>query len=171
MTLLLQPDHSKPWFWQLRLLPFVWLGGLFLGLLLYCGSAPSFFSLMRSSVSVSIVGCFFSSFLPFSISAFAAIIHRPWFLLAAVFFKGLCYAYISIGLLSVLGDGSWLIRLFFMLPDICSLPLLYVFWQRCLRFGGLPPVTEFLFWLCGLILIIGMDFYVFFPFFTGLNIL
>lgn len=171
MTLLLQPDHSKSWFWQLKLLPFVWLGGLFLGLLMYYKSASIYFSLMLGSVSVSIVGCLFSSFFPFLISVFAVFIHKPSLLLATIFLKGCFFSYVSIAFLNSLGACGWLIRLFFMISDICSLPLLYIFWRRCLRCGALPSISEFLFVLCGQLLIVGLDYHVIFPFFTGLTII
>ena len=164
MTLLLQTDHSNHRFQQFRLLPFVWLGGLFLGLFLYCEPASIFFSMMRRPVSVSIVGCFFSILFPFLLSTFVVMIHRPGLLLAVVFLKGCFFSYVSIGMLLCLGSGSWLIRLVFMLSDICSLPILYYFWKRFLRCGGIPSVSEILFGLCGLTLMVSMDYHIIIPF-------
>lgn len=171
MTFLLQLDHSKLWFFCHKMLPIFWLSGLSIGLWLYCNPSPIYFSLMRGSVSVSIVGCMLSSFIPFLISAFAVIIRKPFILLATVFLKGCFFAYISIAVLNSLGQYGWIIRLFFMLSDICSLPLLYAFWNRCLRMRSLPSFSGILMGGCLQVLMICMDVHLCNPFFAGFTIL
>lgn len=115
----------------------IWLTGLLLG-----SAATIFFRffvnpllpvLMRIYCSVPIKLLFI--FLPFLLSALAVYLSRPgWvFLLCGV--KAVCFAIGSCILCLHYGQAGWLARWLLMFSDVCTLPLLFLYWMQSVTGG------------------------------------
>ena len=101
------------------------------------GHASDFlFSAMRTVVSsrVSIIGLLSALVLPFLFSAFAVYMTQPMLLFPIAFWKAFLFSYLSAGLLSAWGSAGWLVMPLVMFCSLCSMPVLYWYWQR--HIGG-----------------------------------
>ena len=148
----------------LALATFFFLGHL-LGLLT-AGSAGDFFrSAMRTVVSsrVSIIGLLSSAVLPFLFSAFAAYLGRPFLLFPTAFWKAFLFSYMGSGLFAAWGSAGWLITLLVMFGSLCSMPVLYWYWLRCLS-GRRFDVAVFCLLLGILVAVSLVHYYLMVPF-------
>ncbi len=127
------------------LLACVWMLGLVAGSAVFLSAGTVSASRMPWAFSsqVSIVGLLCVTGLPFLFSAFAVYVSHPGWMLPVVFLKAVSFASVSLGLLTGFGSAGWLMRLLLMFSDLCSLPLLMIFWirylpgERSLRFSGI----------------------------------
>ena len=173
MTFVLQPERkcfhlTCPW-----LLSSVWFTGFAAGIFICKRAVPLLTSLMRGMCfdSVSIVGLIVSAGVPFLISAFAVIYSRPALVLAVCFLKACLYMICAASLMVHYGGSGWLIQWLLMAHESLSLPVLYLFWRRCFRFGKLPPATECI-WLGSLeILVVTLAYRLAAPLYAGSEIL
>ena len=72
------------------------------------------------------------TFLVFSISALAVYFSFPKLLLFICAMKAFWFGFCGFGICFVYLQCSWLVRLLLMFNDICSLPVLYLYWIRSL---------------------------------------
>lgn len=118
-------------------LSWIWLAGLLLG------SVATFFfrifissllpALMRIYCSVPIKLLF--TLLPFLLSAFVVYSsHFGWvFLICGA--KAVCFAICSSVLCLHYGQAGWLARWLLMFSDVCTLPLLFLYWTQSVTGG------------------------------------
>ena len=118
---------------SMRFLASFWIAGLLSGIWVFAAADVSLFSLMRSSVhrSVSIVSLLLLAGLPFLFSAFAVFISCPGLIFPVVFCKGICFSFVSMGILHIFPDAGWLMWFLICFSDVIALPLLYWFWRFC----------------------------------------
>ena len=130
------------------------------------GSASEFYlSQMRTAVSgrVSIVGLLSCSLLTFLVSALTVYLGRRIFLIPIAFLKAFFFSYAGYRLYLAWGQAGWLVTGLTMFSSLCSLPVLYWYWRRCLEAGRFEwPVFRR---VLALLLVIGLvDFYGIMPF-------
>ena len=130
------------------------------------GSASDFYlSQMRAAVSgrVSIVGLLSCSLLTFLVSALTVYLGRRIFLIPIAFLKAFFFSYAGYRLYLAWGQAGWLVTGLTMFSSLCSLPVLYWYWRRCLEAGRFEwPVFRR---VLALLLVIGLvDFYGIMPF-------
>ena len=141
--------------------------GLLSGVFLFLRADNSFLFLMYRAAScrVSIIGLAATLYLPFLFSAFAVSFRRPSLLRVFAFLKALCFSYIGMGILTAYGSSGWLALPLLMFSDICSLPILWVYWLRQLGPGRAREEFHFLIWLS----VIGsLDYFIISPFMASL---
>jgi hypothetical protein len=121
------------------LLAIVFSFGVLLGAFSFCYTGLSFLPLMRSCqiAAVSIVCSILLDCLPFLLSAFAISVSAS-VLFPIVFVRGFIYSFVAAGISTGFGSAGCIIRLFFLFSDTVSMPLLYFFWQRHIRFRDCP---------------------------------
>ncbi len=112
-----------------------WVSGILFGILAAFSAGESLLSLMRTvpTAGVSIVSVLCAHLLPFLLSAAAVSFSGHLFLFPIAFFKGLCFAFVSMGITMTFGCAGWLYRLFLCFTDLMCMPLLYSFWLCCLE--------------------------------------
>ena len=130
------------------------------------GSASDFYlSQMRAAVSgrVSIVGLLSCSLLTFLVSALAVYLGRRILLIPIAFTKAFLFSYTGYRLYLAWGQAGWLVTGLTMFSSLCSLPVLYWYWQRCLTVHSFEwPVFRL---VLALLTAIGfVDFYWIVPF-------
>lgn len=99
------------------------------------GSANDFYlSAMRAAVSsrVSIIGLLSCSLLTFLASALAVYLGRRILLIPIAFIKAFFFSYAGYRLFLAWGQAGWLVTGLTMFSSLCSLPVLYWYWRRCL---------------------------------------
>ena len=113
-----------------HLLCVTWLIGLSAGIFVSSLASSSFYLLMRSAVfcKVSIVSLLLSTFLPFFFSAYALSANQQWLIVPVCFIKAFLFSAIACGLLFSYGTAGWLLVVFLLFCDICTIPLLWLFW-------------------------------------------
>lgn len=114
------------------ILAICWLFGLLCGVFCYSVAGPDTVSLMRGVAqhSVSIVGFFHASLIPFLLSALVVALSAPGILLAICFVKAFSFSFVSLGILLNAGHCGWLLRFFLQFSDCATMPLLYWCWSR-----------------------------------------
>ena len=135
MARFLHHDFSSPHRRSyMHVLAVLWTAGLLSGIWAWAITGPSVLSLMRSTLlgPVSIVSLLFSTGLPFLFSAFAVFFSCQWLVFPIAFCKGICYSYVSMGILSSFSNAGWGLWILIQTSDAVTLPLLYRFWQTCL---------------------------------------
>ena len=140
-------------------LAFVWTLGLCSGQVVCLMSEPTCTSLMHSAAcsTVSIV-CLLHTFFPFFLSAVAYFMHTPRMLLPLSFGKAFLSSYASFAIRKLFGTAGWLARCFFMFSDLCTLPMLYFFWYRCLSDDREVSVSEVILLMALALLIASIDY-------------
>ena len=104
------------------------------------------------------------AFLPFLISALAVYFSAPGLLFAICATQAFLFGFYGFAVCFIFGQCSWLLRLLFMFTDICSAPILYLYWLRYLYAKSpLSWGTHICFSFC-LLVICGIDLYVISPF-------
>lgn len=115
-------------------LALVWTLGLLCGV--YCGFQwdVSLVPLMRGCLydSVSIVCVFSLLCLPFMISFLASFWNARRLIYLTAFGKAFLFSFVSLGVFFSFGSAGWLVQAFLMFSEVCSMPLLYWLWMRCL---------------------------------------
>ena len=135
MARFLHHDFSSPHRRSyMHVLAVLWTAGLLSGIWAWAITGPSVLPLMRSTLlgPVSIVSLLFSTGLPFLFSAFAVFFSCQWLVFPIAFCKGICYSYVSMGILSSFSNAGWGLWILIQISDAVTLPLLYRFWQTCL---------------------------------------
>lgn len=135
MARFLHHDFSSPHRRSyMHVLTVLWTAGLLSGIWAWAITGPSVLPLMRSTLlgPVSIVSLLFAAGLPFLFSAFAVFFSCQWLVFPIAFCKGICYSYVSMGILSSFSDAGWGLWFLIQISDTVTLPLLYRFWQTCL---------------------------------------
>lgn len=109
-----------------------WISGLGFGALVFRYAGSDFASQMplAATSQPSIFGLLTSSVLPFLFSAFAVYICAPRLLFGICFVKAFILAYVSCGVFSAFGSGSWLVFRMLLFTDLCCTVLLYLYWLR-----------------------------------------
>ena len=135
MARFLHHDFSSPHRRSyMHVLAVLWTAGLLSGIWAWAITGPSVLPLMRSTLlgPVSIVSLLFSTGLPFLFSALAVFVSCQWLVFPIAFCKGICYSYVSMGILSSFSNAGWGLWILIQISDAVTLPLLYRFWQTCL---------------------------------------
>lgn len=140
------------------LLGLVWTLGLCSGQAVYWMSETNYTSLMRSpSYSAVSIVCLLHAFFPFFLSAVAYFLHTPRMLLPLSFGKAFLSSYASAVVCMLYGTAGWLARWFLMFSDLCTMPILYFFWRRCLSDDRTVSVPEAFFLVALALLIASID--------------
>lgn len=162
-----------PGFWRkgaaLILASFFFLGHL-LGVWFSGSASDTLCVTMRAAVGsrMSILGLMSAMILPFLFSAFAVYLKQPMLVIPVAFLKAFFFSYVGYGIFTACGSAGWLVTWLAMFGSLCSLPVLYCYWQ--LHLNGKPFDLRLFFLGLGCLLIIGcIDYFVISPFL--LNIL
>lgn len=147
------------------ILALFWILGLFSGCVYHLNSGSATASLMCGALNgtVSIVSLLSVILLPFLLSALAVYFFKPAFLPVIAFFKACTMAFVATGLMSAYGSAGWLAQLMLMFSDLCTVPLLWLFWLRHLGNPGRCSVTESCLFLASVCLVCFLDFYLISP--------
>lgn len=148
-------------------LAFFFVLGLFSGGYLFLRADDSFAFLMCRALSgrVSIVGLASVSVLPFLFSAFAVSLYLPRLFRVVAYCKALTFSYVALGIWAAYGSGAWLAHLLLMFSDICTIPLLWLYW---LRHSEAPGRDGDGCYLITLIFIGSLDYFIVSPFAAAL---
>ena len=117
---------------RLRILAFVWICGLLLGLTLGLFAANSMIPLTRQvvSVPVSTGWLLLSAVMPVAVSAFAVYRSDIRLLIPVVFLEACGLAFVGTLVLISFGSAGWLVRLLLTFTGSAVLPVLWVLWLR-----------------------------------------
>lgn len=123
-------------------LAFSFLSGLLAGIGLFLQTDPSFLPLMHgiSSGSASIVTRAFILLIRLVISWLFACVD-PAFLFPICFVRAFLFAFVQMTFLGFWSSSGWLICPVLLFCDWASLPVLYFFWHRWLRYPVSRPVS------------------------------
>lgn len=149
-----------------HLLSVTWVIGLAAGFFVSSFANSSFFHLMRSAIlcKVSIVSLLLSTSLPFFFSVFAFYSKQQWLIVPACFVKAFLFSIIAHGLLFSYGTTGWLFVVFLLFCDICTIPLLWLFWLCHLNKDEALRILDFV-CFCGIcICVVGIYYYWIVPF-------
>lgn len=143
------------------ILALFWIFGLVLGCCFHLSCGSSTVSMMCGALdgTVSIVSLLSVILFPFLLSALAVFFFKPSLLPIIAFCKAFSLAFVAAGLLSAYGSAGWLAQLLLMFSDICTTPLLWLFWVRSQGSAGTPSAHETCLWLSLVCLICCLDFY------------
>lgn len=109
-----------------------WFLGLLSGAIYGCHTDPAYLHMMRAAAfdRVSIVGLFLLLYFPLFLSAFAAYINKPHWIVVICFVKTFLFASCSFALYDVFHSATWLVRIMLQFSEVISLPFYYLY---CLR--------------------------------------
>lgn len=146
------------------------LSGLLVGCFARTSAEVDSVSWMRGVLDapVSIVGLLSVIFLPFLFSAFAVYTSQHWLLAPIAFWKALSFALAAGWIGAAFGSAGWLMRILLMFTDICSMPLLILFWLRYGCRERQPKLLSVLNFLGAAICIGSIDFFMISPILSGL---
>ncbi len=125
-------------------LAFGWFFGLVLGVSLSQYACDISASLMRMALHspVSIVSLACVTLFPLFISALAVFISQHWLLPLIVATKGFSFSFVLSATMQAYGSASWLAYPLIAFSQVCSVPLLWVFWLRyCARERAISRTT------------------------------
>lgn len=126
--------HSplQPRKWRRMILALCYCAGLAAGAFAAVQAEESLVSWMRTVQlqRVSIVSLLVVALLPFLISAAAVLIAQVRLFYPVCFLKAFSFGFCAGGVYLVFGSAGWLVCGLLLFTDLCSMPLLYLFWQR-----------------------------------------
>lgn len=149
-----------------HLLAGIWALGLAAGIFVASFASSSYYLLMRSAIfcKVSIVSLLLSTSLPFLFSAYAFSFNRQWLIIPACFTKAFLFSTIACGLLLSHRTAGWLFVIFLLFCDICTIPLLWLFWLNHIGADKDSAMFDFV-CFCGIaIFVAGLYYYWIVPF-------
>ena len=172
----MQMRSSKPaciGFWNRfspALLTLSWVTGMVLGAGFAYLSKQFLVPMVIDSVSaqLSITGLVSAGIVPFLLSAFAVFFCEPWLLLIISMFKAFSFSFCATGVSLAFVQSSWLVRFLFLFSDILIIPVLYVYWLRCLSHRCKVKRWELSLYLCIAGLIVYLDCHFIAPFLKSL---
>lgn len=115
------------------ILSFCWFLGLCCGVF----SARAASSVVRPMIADAVAqipylwGIVTADMFPFLLSAFGVSFSGSY-LFPISFFKAFSFGFCAAGAGLIYGNGGWLIRILFLFSDIVLIPILFVYWIRCL---------------------------------------
>ena len=126
--------HSplQPRKWRRIFLALCYCAGLLMGSIVAAQAQESIASWMRTAEfqRVSIVSLLSVTCLHFLISAAAVLIAQVRLFYPVCFLKAFSFGFCAGGVYLVFGSAGWLVCGLLLFTDLCSMPLLYLFWQR-----------------------------------------
>lgn len=143
-----------------------WISGLLAGQFLFLRADASVYVVMRSAFyrPVSIVGLFFTTVIPFVVSAFAVSFSKPWLLVPLCFARSLLFSYIVLGMAMSYGASGWLIRWLLLFSQCVAVSLEYWYWRHCVSGERGLDFPVFLFLISLVFLIVSLDYCLMMPF-------
>lgn len=147
-----------------------WLLGMLFGLYAAFSASDFLVPMMRGVVAhpVSFVGLLSATLLPLLFSAFAVSLSEPWLLLLISTVKAFSFSFCACGICLAFGQSSWLVRFLFLFSDHCTLPVLMFYWLRHIDGAKNQSIRESCVFLCIVILIGCIDYWLIAPFLVSL---
>ena len=120
------------------LLAFCWVSGFVCGIAVYAYGFLSFSNIIRRAVmsDTSALTLISSELLILLLSGAALFYSVPAMLFVICFGSAFLFGLVSVGVVHVFGCAGWLVRLLFLFCDAAAMPVLYLYWLRCLRWMG-----------------------------------
>ena len=125
-----------------------WCAGMMLGILAAASAGEYLTAKMRSAASQPVSIIPFLAYAPFLLSAVATHLRHPWLILPCCITKAFLFGYCAFAVTLAFGQSSWLVRYLFLFSDVVSIPIVYVYWLRCIK-GNCAKG----FWLSGICLV------------------
>jgi hypothetical protein len=127
-------EHNDQRLEPVSLLIYIWLAGLFVGLVFPLICRDSLFWVFRLTypISSAVLRRASLSVLPFFLSALAVFTSRSKWILYLCGLKATWFAINCYLLCVCYGQAGWLARWLFMFFDTCTLPILFFYWFRLL---------------------------------------
>lgn len=131
MTIYADDQRRYRYLHPVALLFLCWIVGLVLGA---CLCKPSFLPLMCGAAAqpVSIVGLFLVIFLPLILTYFSFLLNKPIIIMIVCFLKAFAFSFSGILIAKTFTSAAWMIRIFLLFSDWCSVFLLFHLWIRAL---------------------------------------
>lgn len=132
-----------------------WCAGLLLGILAAASAGDSLASKMRGAVSQTVSIVPFLAYIPFLLSAIAVHLRQPWLILPCSIVKAFIFGFCAFAITLAFGQSSWLVHFLFLFSDVVSIPILYLYWLRCIK-GDQMQKYWFSGLCCALLLAVGL---------------
>jgi hypothetical protein len=110
-----------------------WCLGLLLGIMAAASAGEDLASKMRSAASQTVSIVPFLAYVPFLLSAIVIHFRQPWLILLCCMMKAFLFGYCAFAVTLGFGQSGWLVRFLFLFSDVASIPIMYLYWLRCLK--------------------------------------
>ena len=112
-----------------------WVSGLILGFLIAGETSAELIPLVDSFQNRHAIRLMTVTLFPVAVSALLLYMGLPRLIPVIAFLKSFSFAYVSGLLMQNFGTAGWLIQLLMMFSDCLSLPVLWLFWHRSLKYA------------------------------------